>query len=558
MKGLYFYKLISAYKEDVTKNCKLTVNEIDSNFYNLKEADIKSASFDPQTQTLILKRVGGEILTVDLSDLVRGVVRNLVINYDKKGGVITFKYNGGEFVVDGLVTEDNLDDNILRQVYTDASLIGNGTPSNPLGINPLEKTGHYAPTDSYVDLIGGDKLPKNPITGTRLVARNYLSDYGLLYPYCGVENMVETLADLKSDWRVPSKADWDAMLNAIEPCEDDKTHDSTSCKELGYIAGKLLKSVNVEEIDGEEVKRWDFSEDIYTGGCGCHEDDTCCGKYHPRRKGIQPEGVDKYNMHIVAGGYSDFGNTVDYKYKRAGYWTTTPHGDEECRHYVKRFEFDTPMVVQGNASKNALYSVRLVKDYDGSNYYGYEFINGQLFQTKLMPCETSKTGFAVWTIDNVAFNDEIYRPQESAGEPFGEGYFVYEWDGSQWIVKPLDNGYEIIINKVWKDEKTNLIYPSIESAIEAGASEEDLVKVVGEFRMVDGELVAVDNSIVSLINEKGEEISDIKEEIEKIQSEAEAVVTGGTYDNATGICTMKARNPENNFDIQFNANFGEF
>ncbi len=60
MKGLYFYKLISKYSEDVTKNCKLTVNEIDSNFYTLKEADIISGKYDTETMSLILTRVGGE------------------------------------------------------------------------------------------------------------------------------------------------------------------------------------------------------------------------------------------------------------------------------------------------------------------------------------------------------------------------------------------------------------------------------------------------------------------------------------------------------------------
>ena len=30
-KGLYYYKLVSEYPEDITKQCKLTINEIDSN-----------------------------------------------------------------------------------------------------------------------------------------------------------------------------------------------------------------------------------------------------------------------------------------------------------------------------------------------------------------------------------------------------------------------------------------------------------------------------------------------------------------------------------------------
>ena len=36
MSGICYYKLVSEYPDDVTKNCKLTVNEIDSNFHTLR------------------------------------------------------------------------------------------------------------------------------------------------------------------------------------------------------------------------------------------------------------------------------------------------------------------------------------------------------------------------------------------------------------------------------------------------------------------------------------------------------------------------------------------
>lgn len=123
MKGLYFYKLISKYSEDVTKNCKLTVNEIDSNFYTLKEADIISGEYDAETMSLILTRVGGEKIVVDLSGLAEGLTRNLSIDYDSREGTIIFRYNGNEVIVDGLITEDNIDDNLLSRVYTDSTLL---------------------------------------------------------------------------------------------------------------------------------------------------------------------------------------------------------------------------------------------------------------------------------------------------------------------------------------------------------------------------------------------------------------------------------------------------
>ena len=73
--SLFFYKLVSPYYDssgkpiDQTLNCKLAVNQIDSNFLTLKDYDIKSAEFDRENKRLILTRNNGEILVADLSDV---------------------------------------------------------------------------------------------------------------------------------------------------------------------------------------------------------------------------------------------------------------------------------------------------------------------------------------------------------------------------------------------------------------------------------------------------------------------------------------------------------
>jgi predicted methyltransferase len=74
MSCLYYYKLISNYPCDTTKNCKLTINEIDSNFLSLKDDDIKSAEFvydegDVNNKSLILTRNNDEKLIVPLTDV---------------------------------------------------------------------------------------------------------------------------------------------------------------------------------------------------------------------------------------------------------------------------------------------------------------------------------------------------------------------------------------------------------------------------------------------------------------------------------------------------------
>ena len=567
MKGLYFYKLISKYSEDVTKNCKLTVNEIDSNFYTLKEADIISGEYDAETMSLILTRVGGEKIVVDLSGLAEGLTRNLSIDYDSKEGTIIFRYNGNEVIVDGLITEDNIDNNLLSRVYTDSTLIGDGTPSSPLGVNPLERTGFFTPTSGYIDITAGGELPSGATLGERYVVKNYASEGGYLYPFCGVKKMDEDLEG--TDWRVPTKSDWDSMLNAIEPCERDKNHTNNFPSELGYLAGKYLKSASIiKNVNGEDTRVWEDSDVLFTGGCDCEEDETCCGKYHPNRKGVEPAGVDKYGMKILGVGYSEYGNEIDFLRKRSGFWTTTPYGSdsESCRIYIKRFDYDTPMVIQEVVSKNALYSVRLVKDYDGSNYHEIETINGIAYKTALVPSETADTGYAIWTTENVSFANSEYMPREVEWSAFGEAYYIYEWDGEKWTIKDLSNGDTVVINTAYKDTATNKVYSSYDEAIANGADPDNIQIVSGvEFRLVDGVIVAVYNEIYDVINAETEranqteqqleqEIDDLRVEMDKLDH----IITGGTYDNATGELTLLAINSEYDIVINLTGNYGEF
>ena len=56
------------------------------------------------------------------------------------------------------------------------------------------------------------------------------------------QKIQQKMAIDRRGWRVPSKADWDALLNSIEPCEY-RNHTSAKCHvELGKYAGKFLKS----------------------------------------------------------------------------------------------------------------------------------------------------------------------------------------------------------------------------------------------------------------------------------------------------------------------------
>lgn len=152
--SLYFYKLESPYTEDVTKNCKLTINEIDSNFLALKDDDIKNAVLDKENEQLILTRNNGETIVADMSALAY----DLEVSFEdslgiQSGATLTIKYDSGRqcknTTISGLITVDNLNSvlgkDILTKVITDGSLKGEGTLTSPLGLKGTEQTRSISP-----------------------------------------------------------------------------------------------------------------------------------------------------------------------------------------------------------------------------------------------------------------------------------------------------------------------------------------------------------------------------------------------------------------------------
>ncbi|KAA6314260.1 MAG: hypothetical protein EZS28_055613, partial [Streblomastix strix] len=131
------------------------------------------------------------------------------------------------------------------------------------GISPLYKTGQPMPALKLIDIREGEALPheKSLTKGDRFVTLEKVSDYGYLYNY---DSVVKIAGDLKcccSDWRIPSKDDWDDTLNGVEPNVCDRNHGNVQGGVyLGRYAGKLLKS-----------KRFWMSEDRQ---CCCGEEDV--------------------------------------------------------------------------------------------------------------------------------------------------------------------------------------------------------------------------------------------------------------------------------------------
>ena len=76
MNGITYYKTQSPYRGDLTKNCSLNGNEIDSNFLNLEGRDIKNVQLDENTLKIGL--YNGNTFNVDLGSHSDGDGINMV------------------------------------------------------------------------------------------------------------------------------------------------------------------------------------------------------------------------------------------------------------------------------------------------------------------------------------------------------------------------------------------------------------------------------------------------------------------------------------------------
>lgn len=493
-KGLTYYRLNSPYEGDITKNAGLLGKEVDMNFFTLEGRDIKSVGVDGNALNLGL--MNGETICdkTAFNDFAKG----LTFSFNQEKGELHIVNNDREQVLTGFTTEYNQG----ASVATDGTLVGNGKPARPLGVSPVAKTGSYRPVIRFIDTEKGAKLPHrhNLKPGDRFLVSYKVSDYGYLYDYSGVKNIAADLARTNSEWRIPSKEDWDNMLDAIEPIECDRNHSDIQANVfLGRFAGKFLKSKDFwkgcpddgdidpgfsqppfphhhhhhHEFDhcgggctdgyfcgGDDTGCIDWDGEPDNDGCRKKDDDIdpgftfpgdgCCHPnpfppmppFHPMPD--SPRGVDKFGFRATPAGYGDDGHHLGYFGERAFYWTST-----NCRcttAFAKRFQFDTGKVYQDIVPNSYLLSLRLVKDFDGTNYKERENILGQNIEAVILP--SGKCGSAVWTAVNVALADAQYHPHQpnnGIGLTQTKKYFINEWIGNGWLSNEVSEGEKVVI-----------------------------------------------------------------------------------------------------------------
>ena len=536
--GLYFYKLISKYPEDITKNCKLTVNEIDSNFLALKDEDIKSAELDEETKSVILTRNNGDKLIVDLSPILSGAVYDLEVVYENptgsgacKGANVYVTYSiltendtkaTIKVPITGLVTTDNIDDvlggGLLSRVITDGSLTGEGTIDSPLGIRSTEKD---RPALKVIDKTKGEELPETFTQGTRYITKEYTSEFGYLYNYYAVEKINAQLQAEGKGWRVPTKADWDCLLNSIEPC-DYRDHDSAACHQIfGKYAGKKLKSSCGWRGQGDcECKitkplsgQYCPDDDEPTGDTLNGYDDfdvTDPDEATPETVTVECSGTDDFGMRILPTGYNLDGERLEnYFDSRTMFWTNTHiYNDLGQDIYVKQFDWNTCGVIQEAQCPDAWLSLRLVKDYTGNNHFETETIDGDNYNTILFP----ECG-AVWTASNFASTKEEYHPHEAnmGQNPYRRVvYFINVWNGKEWEKRKLTEGETVVIMegnehcqynieyRVYTEDDCNQILVNVDDTV----VERVLDRVVPMIEEERRERISADTELWEALNEE--------------------------------------------------------
>ena len=472
--GITYYKLKSPYNGDVTKNCSVSGIEIDNNFFTLEGRDVKSITVDGTD--IVLNLLNGEQLKA--IDVLDNFITN--ISFDKENGILKAYRNNGEVeVFDGFVSiHEHNNHKHLDAVASNETLTGNGTNEKPLKLAEAYKTGQFKPVDKIVT----DKKTEKPFVGERVLVSEERSAYGLLYNYSEVIQIACELDNTHSKWRIPSKADWDDMLNAVEPCTDNKNHDkSTPDRYLGKWAGKLLKSKYYwKDYEGCECDCKDDGDEEMDGcHCGKHRicKPTYCGEFdtcHFKAGKFNTQGIDKYGFTVLPSGYTDDGGIMNYFGERACFWTST--NMEYTNIFTKRFEYNSNKVYQGIVPAKCRMSLRLVKDYTGDNYTESENILGQNYPTVLMP--SVKNGKAVWTSINVYYtspsckgchcgcngmNDNL-DPVPNPNDILIKKYYIDEWNGFKWLRNEFKEGDSVVV-KTAPDGKKDIEYRLVEGEL---------------------------------------------------------------------------------------------
>ena len=480
LNGIIYYKLdanINGYPGDITKNCGLRGEEIDGNFNFLRGNDIKEFFFD-ENGVLYLKKFNGEFLSAKPAETPEYDFR-----YDPDNATLTIiTPDGKEIVLDNF--------KVNTTVYHDATLKGEGRPEHPLKLSSVAKTGTYLPARTFIDTTDGvNTLPtENLEKNVRYVTKEKLSRFGRLYSLSGIARLKKRLNAINSPWRVPTKEDWDQMLNSID-CDKPDHSKETSNEFLGKFAGTDLKSLKYwNEVDGKVL-----SEDTYGFS-------------------VYPVGYADSRGPEYVGGFG----------KWAAFWTDT-EDDKNMDMYVKVFDAQETGVGQNTWGDDCYLSLRLVRPYDSeSGYEDAEDIDGYTVN-----CLHVDGQDLIWTKENINFSHSQYggieSPEWKVYEEIDDNiyyrYYVNDWNGKSWSKHELKEGESIVLfeNNGIEMHEWRIINNELVDTLEWQKAE-----FAKEFERLDGRIdeanARIDAEIVA--REEGDKV--LAENIQNVDSKLDA------------------------------------
>lgn len=504
--GVTYFKLKSGFPGDITKNCGLLGEEIDKNFFFLRGNDIKDIKFD-ENRNLVITRVNDEyeplIVNIPTEEVEPIEIEYPTFDFNKETGIFTIVYPDGTIKeLDGFLIEKEPEEKPVEfKLSTDNSIIGDGSVYNPLRVAKMDRTGTYAPVEDYIDLtVGSYKNKVNTLeklkekgNGYRFISKEIIDNFGCLYPFSAIELINKRLADKNSPWRVPTKQDWDELLNSLE-CAEDRDHTSNSIGWAGKLSGAGLKS----------TKLWD--------------------KYENAANEIPTDGQNIVNLSIYPIGYTSDritttnanDNDIEEFGRNAGMWANTLAADGKA--YTKQFSYKSAQVYQDTCGKGAKMSIRLCKEFEDNNYEKVEEILGLPYPTELVRgIHNDMPYIKIWTKINFYDTDTALggvRSDEWLEKTNNEGgvkvvYFINEWDGREWHKKLMNNGDSVVILNYEENGEPKL------SLHEWRVNNEELIDITTTVKQYLLPIISgVQDTIISKINLVNENASNERIRIE--------------------------------------------
>lgn len=307
-----------------------------------------------------------------------------------------------------------------------ATVIGN-VPEGGIYNIIATKTGTYAPVREYIDITDTGKLPdsENLPKGYRVVTREREQRFGRLYTYDEVQVIKKALVDTGSKWRIPTKEDWDKMLNSIED-EEFRNHNSIGEGYYGQSAAYALKGVDNLWVDGVPDNKDNY--------------DFC----------VLPLGYADYRAILLNG--MDGNKDVEGFGKCAAFWTDTKVSPdmEGSPIFAKYFWHGSGKVMQQALAPQSRLSLRLVRDFE-VGFDEYEPVLGDYYHCgPVYAGEYDNHNASVWTLSNI--NTVV------GGSDFGYisnewedtidsviSFYINEWTGDRWLRHRMHEGDSVVV-----------------------------------------------------------------------------------------------------------------